>query len=150
MRRPGGIKVYERFSEAALGDVLIRPARKRSGHRLSVRVDEAEHAYVVEQAGTQTLSNHVREVLLGEYMSRTATRPKKRKRNPRVDTKAIAQALALLGQSRLSSNLNQIAKLANMGALPVTDELAQELQVACADIAAMRSALMDALRKAPL
>lgn len=47
MRRPGGNKVYETFSEAATNDVLVRPARKRekpSGHRLSVRLKEAEHA----------------------------------------------------------------------------------------------------------
>lgn len=151
MRRPGGKKVYEKFSEVAAGDVSIRPARQRSrpsGHRLSVRLDEAEHAYLLTQAGVRTLSNYVRDLLLGEFKSNSQTRPKKRKRIPQTDTKAIARALALLGRSRLASNLNQIAKLAHMGALPVTDDLTEELQSACADIAAMRAALMKALHGA--
>jgi hypothetical protein len=33
--------------------------------------------------------------------------------------KALAQALALLGRSRLSSNLNQLAHAANIGTLPI-------------------------------
>lgn len=152
MRRPGGDKVYETFADAAFGDVKIRPPRKRAkapGHRLSVRIDDKERAYLQKQAGSLTLSNYVRGVLLGDHISQTQTRPKRRKRAPKADAKAIARALALLGQSRLSSNLNQIAKLANMGALPVTDELTEELQAACADIAGMRSALMNALRMRP-
>lgn len=151
MRRPGGPKVYETFSEVAADDIRIRPSRKQerpSGHRLSVRLNEAEHAYLLTQAGVQTLSNYVRDALLGEFASKSRDRPVKRKRAPKTDTKAIAKALALLGQSRLSANLNQIAKLAHMGALPVTEDLTEELQSACADIAAMRAALMKALRGA--
>ncbi|NQY39340.1 MAG: hypothetical protein HRT80_04495 [Henriciella sp.] len=151
MRRPGGTKVYETFSHAAAGDVYIRPSRKRekpSGHRLSVRLNEAEHAYLLTQAGVQTLSNYVRDVLLGEFASNSRSRPLKRKRSPKTDTKAVAKALALLGQSRLAANVNQIAKLAHMGALPVTDDLTEELHSACADIAAMRAALMKALHGA--
>ncbi|MBV1800154.1 hypothetical protein [Siccirubricoccus sp. G192] len=38
------------------------------------------------------------------------------------DRQALAKALALLGESRLSSNLNQLAHMASIGALPVTPE----------------------------
>ena len=56
-----------------------------------------------------------------------------------------SQVLATLGQSRLSSNLNQLAHLANVGALPVTPELEAELAEALADIRAIRLLLLTAL-----
>jgi len=64
------------------------------------------------------------------------------KYNPLLEVRKV---LAALGNSRLSSNLNQIAKAANRGALPVTEELSLDLQSACLDIRAMRMALMMAL-----
>ena len=48
------------------------------------------------------------------------------------DEQEHAAQLAGLGQSRLASNINQIAKAANMGALPVTPDLIDELYQACA------------------
>lgn len=56
-------------------------------------------------------------------------RPKKRRHKAKVDEKALAEVLAMLGKFRLASNVNQIAKLANMGALAVTPELLEELRV---------------------
>jgi hypothetical protein len=44
-----------------------------------------------------------------------------------------------------SSLLNQIAKAAHMGALPVTPELEEDLQEACQAVRSMRSDLMRAL-----
>jgi len=41
------------------------------------------------------------------------------------DRQALAKVLALLGGTRLASNLNQLARLANTGALPV-DPLTEE------------------------
>ncbi len=62
-----------------------------------------------------------------------------------VDQKALSQVLAALGQSRLSSNLNQLAHLANIGALPVTPELEAELAEALAAIRDLRRLLLVAL-----
>lgn len=53
--------------------------------------------------------------------------------------------LADLGRSRLSNNLNQLAKAANLGALPLTQEVEAELSAACAAIRYMRHALLVAL-----
>ncbi|MEJ7926700.1 hypothetical protein WG908_08030 [Sphingobium sp. AN641] len=53
--------------------------------------------------------------------------------------------MALLGQSRLSSNVNQLAKAANSGSLPVTPETESDLRHACRDIAEIRRMLMRAL-----
>lgn len=61
------------------------------------------------------------------------------------DDKVVAQALGQLGKSRLSQNLNQLAKSANMGSLPVTPETESEIKDACRAVQDMRDALMAAL-----
>jgi hypothetical protein len=45
----------------------------------------------------------------------------------------------------MPQNMNQLAKAANIGTLPVNDETTRELTRACEDIAAMRRMLMQAL-----
>jgi hypothetical protein len=70
---------------------------------------------------------------------------RKRGKSPVKDQQAIAELLAKLGQSRLSSNLNQLARLANLGALPVTPETETAIIEAAEDIALMRKLLIEAL-----
>ena len=72
-------------------------------------------------------------------------RTRKAYRKPKRDDVLLGKVLAALGHSRLSSNLNQIARASNRGALPVTDELTEELRNACALIIAIRHDLIDAL-----
>ena len=57
----------------------------------------------------------------------------------------LAKSMGELGKSRLASNLNQIAKAANIGALPVSPELEDELSEACGAIQDMRDLLVKAL-----
>jgi hypothetical protein len=64
-----------------------------------------------------------------------------------ADRPALAQALALLGQSRFASNLNQIAHLAHIGALTFTPEEQAELSAALRHVAEIRSLLLSALGK---
>lgn len=71
--------------------------------------------------------------------------PRRRGAAPIKDHAALARLLALLGQSRLASNLNQIAKAAHVGALPVTPELEAELRAAVAHVAEIRRELITAL-----
>ena len=61
------------------------------------------------------------------------------------DQRALAHVLSKLGQSRLANNLNQLAKAANTGSLPVTPETESALQAACRDIRAIKHVLMKAL-----
>lgn len=61
------------------------------------------------------------------------------------DEVALGRVLAMLGRSHLANNLNQLAKSANIGALPVTPELESELRAACADVRLMRALLLQAL-----
>ncbi|MGE3992572.1 plasmid mobilization relaxosome protein MobC [Pseudorhodoplanes sp.] len=61
------------------------------------------------------------------------------------DGEPLGRLLALLGQSRIANNLNQLAKAANQGALPVTVEVEADLRAACAEVFEMRLLLLRAL-----
>jgi hypothetical protein len=71
--------------------------------------------------------------------------PKLRGKQPVKDHQALAQLLALLGQSRLANNMNQLARSANSGSLPFTPETERMLNEAADDIAEMRKLLLQAL-----
>jgi hypothetical protein len=68
---------------------------------------------------------------------------------PIQDKEAHARALALLGRSHLSSNLNQIAHAVNTGTLPVTPETEAELFAALRDVRELRRLLLLALGLKP-
>lgn len=71
--------------------------------------------------------------------------PRQRGKAPVKDQEAIARVIGMLGQSRIANNLNQLAKQANLGTLPVTPDTEAALCEAAADIAAMRDMLVRAL-----
>ena len=75
----------------------------------------------------------------------SATRKRRSVRRPRIEDAELAAALSGLGQSRLSSNLNQLAKAIYMGSLDVEDDVQQQLTDACDAIQATRDALIMAL-----
>lgn len=64
---------------------------------------------------------------------------------PVKDHAALAQVLGILGNMRLASNLNQLARSANIGTLPLTPEVEEELARSCAAVIAMRAELRRAL-----
>lgn len=107
---------------------------------LSVRFTEAEKARLGDLAGNTPLSQFIRERALGDATDRRA-----KVRQPLKDAEPLARLLGLLGQSRLASNLNQLAKAANHGSLPVTQEVEADLQAACAHVLEMRLLLLKAL-----
>jgi len=108
----------------------------------SLRLSAEQRRALETRAGTLPLGEYIRSRLFSDD-----PRPEPVRRHPRPvkDHKALAEVLARLGASRLASNLNQLARAANAGALPVTPETEAALRQACADIAAMRAALMRAL-----
>jgi hypothetical protein len=71
--------------------------------------------------------------------------PRRRGKNPVKDHKALAQALGLLGQSRISSNLNQLARSASTGSLPITPDTEAALMDAVAEVREIRRLLIEAL-----
>jgi len=72
-------------------------------------------------------------------------RARARSRRPIKDEQKLAQVLAQLGQSRIANNLNQLAKAAHLGTLPVLPDTERDIRRSCADIALMRRELLRAL-----
>ena len=111
----------------------------------SIRFTAVERAQLDREAGPNGLAAYIRAKLFdGEASPRKALKPK-----PNANREQIARVLGALGQSRLSSNLNQLAKAANSGSLPVSSEVEDDLRQACADVAAMRVMLTAALGLKP-
>ena len=111
----------------------------------SLRLTYEERAWLDAERGDKPLSIYIRERLFGDDAA-----PRKRRGNsPIKDREALGRVMGALGQSRLSSNLNQLARAAHMGSLPVTPATEADLRQACRDIADIRDALMAALGKSP-
>jgi len=107
----------------------------------SLRLSTDERARLEAQADGMALGTYMRMRLLG----RDARGLNLRAVAKVQDRKALARVLAQLGASRLANNVNQLARAANTGTLPVTPETEAELRRACINIQAMRADLMTAL-----
>ena len=107
----------------------------------SLRFTPEERARLDKDAAGMSLADYIRSRLFDESM------PKRRTRNkfPVKDHQALARVLAEIGQSRMPSNLNQLAKAVNCGSLEVSPEFEKAILNACGDIRWMRHALMAAL-----
>ena len=66
-------------------------------------------------------------------------------RFPVKDEKAISKLLGILGQSRIANNINQLARAANLGSLPVNIETQKKLDDACRAIFWIRQQLILSL-----
>ncbi|SMC78141.1 hypothetical protein [Rhizobium sp. RU36D] len=119
-----------------------RPKRRKPETKnFCLRLTDDEKRLLLERAGKVPLGTFIRNALLG-----TEVQTKRRtSRKPAVDETALARVLAALGGSRLSSNLNQLAKAVNIGALPVTPETEREIADACKSVVGMRRDLLLAL-----
>jgi hypothetical protein len=123
-----------------------RKRRKRPPPPFSIRFTAEERARLNRDAGTLSLAAYIRLKLLSDGdKTKSPRKLTKKAHQPSAELAVLGHMLGGLGQSRLASNLNQIAKAANMGALPVTPELTQELQEACAAVQEMRRELILAL-----
>lgn len=125
--------------------VVAPPAKTVYPPPFSMRFTRQERARLDVLRGNKSLSAYIRQQLLGKDAA-----PRKGSGNrPVQDTEALGRVLAALGQSRLASNLNQLAKAVNSGSLPVTPETEADLAKACRDVSAMRADLLRALGKSP-
>jgi len=130
------------FSSAAAPEL----AKTKSPPPFSIRFTDEERAQLNRDAGTLSLAAYMRLKLFADCENTPKLRKLTRKiAQPSAELAVLGHMLGGLGKSRLASNLNQIAKAANMGALPVTPELEGELSEACADVRAMRQSLVAAL-----
>lgn len=122
-------------------NAIDRKFAKPETRPFSIRLTDAEKAALLARAGRVPLGTYIRDALL----SADVQAKRQRVTNPAMDHIALARVLAALGQSRLSSNLNQLAKAVNIGALPVTPETEAEITNACRAVIAMRHDLVRAL-----
>lgn len=109
----------------------------------SLRLTFEERARLEEAANGVPLGTYIKAILFGGDLQKV----RRRGTTPIADHKAMAKVMAALGQSRLSSNLNQMARAVNTGTLPVHPETEADLRQACADVHAMRKDLLEAFGK---
>lgn len=111
----------------------------------SIRFTFEERARLDAERGRRALSAHIRECLFGDETS-----PRRKSGNsPVKDGEVLGRLLGALGGSRLSNNLNQLAKAVNTGSLPVTPETEADIVAACEEVKALRADLLRALGKSP-
>ncbi len=110
----------------------------------SLRLTFEERARLEELAGDMPLGAFIKDKIFDGSGIGTR-RARSRLRRPIKDKQSLAKLLALLGQSRIANNLNQLAKAANIGTLPVTPETERNIRRACAEIQLMRMELLRAL-----
>lgn len=122
------------------GNSVTGRRRKPATRPFSIRLTTDERSRLLDEAEGLPLGSYIRAKLLG-------CPPPRRRRSGLaiVDQHALAKVLALLGKSKLSSNLNQLAHLGHISALPVDETVGTELREAADEIRSMRHCLLQAL-----
>src|SRR5262245_16311748 len=105
----------------------------------SLRLTFEERARLEYEAGDQPLGAYIRSRLFDD----TQPRQRRRGKRPVKDHQILARLLGDIGRARLANNLNQLARCANSGSLPVTPETEAALRSACAEIHALRKNLLQ-------
>lgn len=141
-QRMASIKVSESFNK--ISGYKKKRIKEKATKRLYIRLTVSERTELDRLSGKQTVSAYVREKALGKYAQKRIVL-----RKPKMEDIQYSTLLANLGQSRLSSNVNQLAKHANMGTLDCSQNIEQQLEDACGAILAMRDALFMALGHRP-
>ena len=111
------------------------PAKRSRPTPISIRVSDAEREQIKEAAGPLSVNAYVRSQLFGKRQAVTTHH----------ESRQLAQVLAVLGKTDLSSNFRMIAEAARIGALHVCPETELAILQACEDVASIKSMVMDAL-----
>ena len=126
----------------------VRPAfsqaakrRRRKTAPVTLRLTEDERTKLEELAAGMTLSAYIRACV---FMQKDKRR-KRRAGSVVTDKQAVAEVLGLLGQSRIASNLNQLAYQANVGALVIEDQVRAKIEEAYSHVLSIRALLITAL-----
>lgn len=118
-----------------------KPAKAKRPSTITLRLTAQERAKLEELAQTMTLSAYIRMVLFAEEVSPRKSSSKA----PIKDREELAQVLALLGQSKIANNLNQLAKEAHLGSLLMDEETQDQINEAYLHVLDMRQHLIRAL-----
>ena len=143
MKRSGELTqaANEAFAKPVIKSKPASRGARRAISPLTLRLTPDERERLEELAAGMTLSTYVRACVFGEEVKRR----RRRSKDTVADKKAIAEALALLGQSRIANNLNQLAYHANIGALEITGKERDHIEEAYAHVLAIRALLVTAL-----
>lgn len=112
----------------------------------SIRLTDAQYAALQEKAGKLPWGQFVKQQLGLEDASVRNRRP--RRRRPQIDQATLNELSAFmtnLSASRIPNNLNQLAKAANMGALPFDPDDRDTLLDSAQAVKEIRAMLMKAL-----
>lgn len=114
----------------------------------SMRFTEEERKALETAAAGRPLAAYIRWLIFKKDMP---DMPKKRTRGETadIDQKAIAKLIGAFGKSRISANINQLAKAANSGSLPVNHDVVESLNESVSAIHWMRDTLIKALGLKP-
>ena len=114
----------------------------------SMRFTDDERRVLELAADGRPLASYIRWLIFKEDMPEL---PKRRTREQMtsLERKELSKLLGTLGQSRISQNINQLARAANSGSLPVNHEVMAELNDACDAIRWMRETLIKAIGLKP-
>ena len=119
----------------------LRHKTTRDCPRVTVRFSRADYEKLQELADGASLAVYLRAKALDRNLH-------KRKRGSAISVKdraAVAQLLALLGQSRIANNLNQLAYQANIGSLVIEEDGKAKIEEAYGHVKLIRQTLMKAL-----
>ena len=110
----------------------------------SMRFTKDERKSLELAAAGRPLAAYIRWLIFKEDMPEM---PKKRTRGESAsqDHKQLATLLGALGKSRIASNINQLARAANSGSLPVSKEIIKALNESVAAIKWMRETLIKGM-----
>ncbi len=105
----------------------------------SLRLSRDERKELKKLACGRPLGEFIKDVIFSKSL-----RPSTRK--PTIaDQKLLAKLLGALGKSRIASNINQLARAANSGSLPVNEEVIKSLFEAVRSIEWMRKSLIKGM-----
>ncbi len=124
-------------SEKTSARMRDAPSQPKRPAPFSIRLSPVERKQLEDEANGESLGTYIKRKVLGA--------PPMRYRASVADKAALGQILALLGQSRIANNLNQLAHAANLGILEQTPEEQAELAFCLASIAQMRGLLIQSL-----
>ena len=119
----------------------VRPKRAAP---FSLRLTVEERAELEKLADGRPLGEYVKDVIFNERR-----KPKRTSGQQVTNKQLFLKLLHVLGKSRLSQNINQLAKAANSGSLPVTPETEKALEQACRDIRWLRETCLESLGTKP-
>jgi len=110
----------------------------------SMRFTDDEREALELAAAGRPLAAYIRWLIFKEDMPEM---PKRRTRGESAspEHKELAKLLGALGKSRIASNINQLAKAANSGSLPVNKEIINALNESVTAVKWMRDTLIKGM-----